>query len=210
MNIMKQKTFFVLAIVLSVSLTSFGQKNVYTVNEQKDLNLFFEFKNYLIHSINQKVDLIDSTHLYYMLQNFFFVNIKTDSLRYISSDKLDYLRKSVTEFYNYFVSDKNEKVAENLAAIPIRKSKNTFIFNNLNSFQKVNTLLFFDKRHPEKTLGYMLFIPPIKNINSQTKIWSWSLGFKFGKFYFTSLTGEEGYEYMFGDAMKFSTNGLLQ
>jgi hypothetical protein len=45
----------------------------------------------------------------------------------------------------------------------------------------------------------MLFIPPIKNANSQIKIWSWNLGFKFGKFYFTSLTGEEGYEYMFGD-----------
>jgi hypothetical protein len=42
-----------------------------------------------------------------------------------------------------------------------------------------------------------LFISPIKNVNPRTKIWSWSLGFKFGKFYFTSLTGEEGYEYMF-------------
>ena len=66
-------------------------------------------------------------------------------------------------------------------------SKDTFIFNRLSTFQKANTFVFFDKRHPDKTLGYMLFIPPVKNVNPRTKIWSWSLGFKFGKFYFTSL-----------------------
>jgi hypothetical protein len=33
---------------------------------------------------------------------------------------------------------------ENITAIPVRKSKDAFIFNKFNSFQKENTLVFFD------------------------------------------------------------------
>ena len=203
---MKQKKYFILALILSISLTSFSQKARYTVNEEKEIDLFNHFKNYIVSSINKKEDFSDSAHLEYMVQNFFFINLKTDSLNRdqinlneINSEKMLYLKKSVSDFFNYFINNKNEKLAENLTAVPIRLSKDTFIFNRLNKFQKENTLVFFDKRYPEKTIGYLLFIPAIKNINPQTKIWSWSLGFKFGKFYFTSLTGEEGYEYMFGD-----------
>ncbi len=141
-----------------------------------------------------------------MLQHFFFIDIKGDpisqsqmSINEIPSEKIHYLKQSVAKFYNYFVNNKKEKLIENITAIPIRKSKDTFIFNKFNSFQKENTLVFFDKRHPDKTLGYMLFIPLTKNITSQTSIWSWKLGFEFGKFYFTSLLGEEGYEYIFED-----------
>jgi hypothetical protein len=203
---MKQKKYFVLVLALFISSNSFSQKVTYTVNEQKEMNLFFDFKNYLISNINQKADGTDSAHLEYLLEHFLFINIKGDSLHTgqlalneIPAEKTDYLKKSINELYNYLVENKEKKLAENLAAIPIRKSKDTFICNKFNSFQKENCLVFFDKRHPDKTLGYMLFIPPIKNANSQIKIWSWNLGFKFGKFYFTSLTGEEGYEYMFGD-----------
>ena len=203
---MKQKKYFILALILSISSTSFSQKARYTVNEEKEINLFNHFKNYIVSSINKKEDFSDSAHLEYMVQNFFFINLKADSLNRdqinlneINTEKMLYLKKSVSDFFNYFINNKNEKLAENLTAVPIRLSKDTFIFNRLNKFQKENTLVFFDKRHPEKTIGYLLFIPAIKNINPETKIWSWSLGFKFGKFYFTSLTGEEGYEYMFGD-----------
>jgi hypothetical protein len=203
---MKQKKYFVLVLALFISSNSFSQKVTYTVNEQKEMNLFFDFKNYIISNINQKADVTDSAHLEYLLEHFLFINIKGDSLHTgqlalneIPAEKTDYLKKSINELYNYLVENKEKKLAENLAAIPIRKSKDTFICNKFNSFQKENCLVFFDKRHPDKTLGYMLFIPPIKNANSQIKIWSWNLGFKFGKFYFTSLTGEEGYEYMFGD-----------
>ena len=203
---MKQKKYFILVLVLLISSNSFSQKVTYTVNEQKEINLFFNFKNYIISNINQKADIADSAHLEYMLEHFFFINIKPDSLHpaqltlnEIPTKKMDYLKKSVNEFYNYLVNNKRKTLAENLSAIPIRKSKDSFILNKFNSFQKENCLLFFDKRHPDKTLGYMLFIPPIKNANSQLKIWSWSLGFKFGEFYFTSFLAEEGYEYRFGD-----------
>jgi hypothetical protein len=201
---MKQKKYLILVLVLLISSNSFSQKVTYT--EQKEINLFFDFKNYLISNINQKADITDSAHLGYLLEHFLFINIKGDSLHpahialnEIPTEKIDYLKKSINEFYNYLVEKKKKKLAENLAAIPIRKSKDTFICNKFNSFQKENCLVFFDKRHPDKTLGYMLFIPPIKNANSQIKIWSWSLGFKFGKFYFTSLLGEKGYEFMFGE-----------
>jgi hypothetical protein len=201
---MKQKKYFILGVILLISSISFSQKKGYTVNEQKAMNLFSEFKNYLVISISNKIDLSDSAHLEYLLQHFFFINLKSDSLdtdhlnlSEISPEKMNYLKKSIGTFYNYFLSNKNIQLAENLTAMPIRMSKDTFIFNRLNTFQKANTLVFFDKRHLDKTVGYMLFIPPIKNVNPRTKIWSWSLGFKFGKFYFTSLTGEEGYEYMF-------------
>jgi hypothetical protein len=203
---MKQKKYFILFLVLLISSISFSQKVRHAVNEQKEMNLFFDFKNYLISNINQKADITDSAHLEYLLEHFFFINLKADSLHTaqltfneIPTEKIDYLKKSVNEFYNYLVNNKNKKLAENLGVIPIKKSKDFFILNKFNSFQKENCLLFFDKRHPDKTLGYMLLIPSTKNVNSQIKIWSWSLGFKFGKFYFTSLLGEEGYEYMFGD-----------
>jgi hypothetical protein len=203
---MKQKKYFVLVLALFISSNSFSQKVTYTVNEQKEMNLFFDFKNYIISNINQKADVTDSAHLEYLLEHFLFINIKGDSLHTgqlalneIPAEKTDYLKKSINELYNYLVENKEKKLAENLSAIPIKKSKDLFILNKFNSFQKENCLLFFDKRHPDKTLGYMLFIPSTKNVNSQIKIWSWSLGFKFSKFYFTSLLGEEGYEYMFGD-----------
>ena len=203
---MNQKKYFILALILSICSTSFSQKARYTVNEEKEINLFNHFKNYIVSSINKKTDFTDSAHFEYMLQNFFFINLKADSLNRgpinlneINCEKLLFLKKSVSDLFNYFINNRKEKLAENISAIPMRISKDTFIFNRFNKFQKENSLVFFDKRHPEKTIGYLLFIPAIKNINPQTKLWSWSLGFKFGKFYFTSLTGEEGYEYMFGD-----------
>lgn len=72
----------------------------------------------------------------------------------------------VNEFYNYFVNNKKEELIENLTALPVQKSNDTFIFNKFNSFQKENTMVFFDKRNPDKTLGYILFFPSTKNITS--------------------------------------------
>ena len=203
---MKQKKYLILPLILLISSMSFSQKKEYTVNEQKEMNLFFDFRNYIINNLNTKADLSDSAHLEYLLQHFLFINLKSDSLNSelinfseIPSEKMEYLKKSIANLYNYFLSNTDKRLEENLTAIPIRMSKDTFIFKKFTAFQKENTLVFFDKRYPDKTLGYMLFIPPIKNVNQETKIWSWDLGFKFGKFYFTSLTGEEGYEYIFDD-----------
>ncbi len=80
---------------------------------------------------------------------------------------------------------------------PIRLSSDTFIYNRMTAFQKENTFVFYDKRNPEKTLGYILFMPPIKDKIEQPKIWSWTLMFQYGKVVFKAITGEEGYEYFF-------------
>ena len=206
---MKCKTKFILAAFILISTTCLCQKAEFAVNEKSEIKLFNEFKNYLVSHINQNKDFFDSSNFNYVIEKYFFTNTQKDSVENgkanilkIPPQKLDLLKRTVNDFYNYFMGHKNENLAENLSAIPIRISKDTFIFNRLTAFQKENTFVFFDKRKPDQTLGYMLFIPPIKNINSKTKIWSWSLGFKFGKFYFTSLTGEEGYEYMFDIMVK--------
>ena len=154
-----------------MSTTSLCQKAGFTVNEQNDINLFNEFKNYLVSGINQNKDFFDSSNFNYIIEKFFFTNTQKDScengkanILKIPPQKLVLLKKTVNDCYNYFMDHKDEKLAENLSAIPIRISKDTFIFNRLTAFQKENTVVFFDKRKPDKTLGYMLFIPPIKNI----------------------------------------------
>lgn len=81
--------------------------------------------------------------------------------------------------------------------MPIRLSTDTFIYKRLTKFQKENTYVLYDKRTPSKTPGYILFIPPVKDRVAEGRIWSWTLEFKFGKYMFKSVTGEEGYEYIF-------------
>lgn len=79
----------------------------------------------------------------------------------------------------------------------IRISHNTSIYKRLTDFQKENTFVLYDERLPDSAISYILFIPPLKNIIDDTRIWSWTLMFKFGKHEFKSVTGEEGYEYIF-------------
>ena len=96
------------------------------MNELNDIKLFNEFKNYIVSGINQNKDFSDSSNFNYAIENFFFINLKKDSAKgevniaNIPSEKMDLLKKTLNEFYNYFIDHKNEKLAENLKAIPIR------------------------------------------------------------------------------------------
>lgn len=81
--------------------------------------------------------------------------------------------------------------------MPIRLSHDTSIYKRLTDFQKENTFILYDRRFPDKTLSYVLFISPLNHILDDTRIWSWTLMFKFGKYIFKSVTGEERYEYIF-------------
>jgi hypothetical protein len=107
------------------------------------------------------------------------------------------LQSDLKGFYRYFQEREDKLIIENLTIIPLRLSSDTFIYNRLTKFQKENTFVFFDKRNPQATLGYVLFVPPIQNMISEPRIWSWTLLFKFGKYMFKSATGEVGYEYIF-------------
>ena len=89
-----------------------------------------------------------------------------------------------------------------MKAIPVRLSNDKCIYDKLTVFQKENTFIYFDDRHPEKVLGYMLFIPRIKNVMPAPRIWSWILQFRFGLWNFKAVTGEEGLEYFLSEGIK--------
>ena len=76
-------------------------------------------------------------------------------------------------------------------------SHDTSVYKRLSVYQQENTFVLYDNRSPHTILSYVLFIPPVKNMLTSTRIWSWTLQFKFGKYLFKSVTGEEGYEYIF-------------
>jgi len=168
------------------------------------MNVFNGFTDYVRTCIKNKAEIDDTGSIKYVLLNFLFIDKNLDSTRKtqlkeneLSTEQLTKLKKELKSFYKYFQERQNDSIIENLSIIPMRLSSDTFIYNRITHFQKENTFVFYDKRNPKATLGYILFVPPIKNIISEPRIWSWTLLFKFGKYMFKSATGEEGYEYIF-------------
>lgn len=201
---MKKINYLILLFLFLITTNSYAQNVKYTSYEKEEIKLFNDFKNYITSCIRNKYDITDSVRLNYILSNYVFINAKVDSSRLAQSilhnltpQQLNSLKETVNTFYRFLQERENKKLSENLVAIPTRVSTDKCIYDRLTAFQKNNTLIFFDKREPTKILGDILFIPAIKNVTSSSKIWSWTLVFKFGKFMFKSITGEEGYEYMF-------------
>ncbi len=200
-----QKAPYLILIILSfISSSCFSQKKNYTAYEIKSIDVFNDFTNHLNKCIKNKSGITDTLELKYIVSHYLFLNSKLDTVKQndvdinnLPGEKLDHLRRELNSFYQYLQERENISLAENLAVIPGRLSPDDSIFKQLTSFQKENTFVFFDKRSPEKILGYILFMPPTKNLITTPKIWSWTLLFKFGKFVFRSVTGEEGYEYIF-------------
>ncbi len=201
-----QKAPYLFLIILGfISSSCLSQKKDSNDYEKNCIQVFNNFKNYMHSCIKEKAGPTDTTRLTYMLSHFLFTNSKIDTshqiandINALSDDEMNNLKTELNSFYRYLQEREGEGLAENLTVIPIRLSEDKFIYNNLTSFQKENTFIFYDKRSPKKILGYILFMPPMKNLITSPKIWSWTLEFKFGKFVFKSVTGEEGYEYMFG------------
>jgi hypothetical protein len=191
-------------LVYLLVLADVGKSQQITANEQKDINLFNDFRNYLVSSVHKNEDISDTAHLKYVALNYLVTNKKPDSSNQttindnvLSPAQLESLKKELNTFYNFLQDHEKERLAANLTLMPIRLSKDTFIYNRLTNFQKENTFTLCDKRFPPKTIGYVLFLPPLKNVMDKPRIWSWTLIFKFGKYMFKSVTGEEGYEYIF-------------
>jgi hypothetical protein len=201
---MKKRNYLILILLLLLSNVCISQKEIVTAKEQKNINLFNDFKNYLVSSVHKKEDIGDNAHLKYVALNYVFINKKLDSTNQmaisdneLSSDQVKSLKEELNAFFNFLQEDEKNHLVENITLTPIRLGKDTFIYNRLTKFQKENTFILFDKRFPNKILGYVLFIPPIRNKVAESRIWSWALLFKFGKYVFKSVTGEEGYEYIF-------------
>jgi hypothetical protein len=176
----------------------------YTKNESKCINVFNAFINSVEAHIKDKTDITDSTNLKHVLIDYLFVDKKlatTDSVTFklgeINNEDLTTLKSELKVFYRFLQERGAKTLAKNLGAMPLRLSNDKFIYNRLTPFQKENTLIFFDKRNPHKTLGYILFIPDNLSSAGKPKIWSWTLMFKFGKYIFKSVTGQEGAEYIF-------------
>ncbi len=197
--------FFLILYLMSTSYLCYPQKSQhFTRKEVTCINVFNRFTNYIKDNIKSKNDITDTNKLKYILINYLFVNKKLDTAdmtqlkeNELSNEQLISLKSEFKIFYRYFQERENKSLIENLSIIPIRLSSDTFIYDRLTAFQKENTFIFFDKRNPKETLGYLLFIPPIKNLIAEPRIWSWTLMFQFGKFIFKSATGEVGNEYIF-------------
>ncbi len=203
---MQKAPYFFLIILCLVSCTCFAQRTSQKVYEKNSIQVFNDFISYIDKCIKKKSDLSDTLELKYILSRYLFTNSKVDTtnqnevkLNDLSVEKIDHLKSELNSLYQFLQERENIKLAENLSAQQLRLRSDTSIYNRLTNFQKENTLVFFDKRSPEKILGYVLFMPPTNNLIASPKIWSWTLMFKFGKFVFRSVTGEEGYEYIFSN-----------
>ena len=202
---MSWNKFLIIILLVSTTYSCYSQKaQHFTSKEEKCIKVFNGFTNYIKNCIKNKTDITDSSSIKYILLNFLFIDKKLDSTgitqlkeNELSTEQLINLKSEFKSFYRYFQERENNLLIENLTIIPSRVSSDTFIYNRLTTFQKENTFVFYDKRNPKATLGYILFVPPIKNIITEPRIWSWTLLFKFGKYMFKSATGEVGYEYIF-------------
>ena len=201
---MRTIKYLIVILLLVGSNDGNSQKKTLTSKEQRNISLFSDFENYVANSVNRHEDINDSSHLKYMLLHFIFINKQLDSSNETTlkenelvPEVLRNLRKEINGFYTFLQGYSKNHLFVNFSLIPMRLRADSNIYRRLTKFQKENTYVFYDKRFPGKSLGYILFIPPIKDKLSSSRIWSWTLTFKFGKYMFESLTGEEGYEYMF-------------
>ena len=197
---MKKKISIIIIFFFFLNMSAFSQNMKYTAAEKTEIKIFNDFKNYVLQCVRNSYDINDFEHLNYILSHYLFIDVKTDSeivLNHLSEQKLGTLRKNINSFFEFLRQVDKEKISANLIVLPSRLSPDKNIYSHFTSFQQKNSLVFFDKRSPAKTLGYILFLPVMKGISSTTKIWSWTLSFELGHYYFISATGEEGYEYMF-------------
>lgn len=200
----KKKVFVILSLLFFISQFTYSQKRNLTTNEKNSIQVFDDFLKFLKNSIHNRTDISDSADLNVIISRYVFTNSTLDSsnkknldINKLGVDQLNNLKTELNSFYQYLQEREHQNLTAYLTALPIRLSTDSFVYKKLTSFQKQNTFIYYDKRFPRKTLGYILFIPPLNNLIAAPKIWSWTLEFKFGRFVFKSVTGKEGYEYIF-------------
>ena len=140
----------------------------------------------------------------FILLNYLFIDRKLDTTgkslfgdKIFQKDELKIFKRALMDFVRYFQKNNDTAFIDNITLIPLRLSSDTLIYNRMTFFQKANTYVLYDKREIDKPLLYMLFFPSIKGYTKEPRIWSWKLGYQFGKFVFTSPNGEVGYEHIF-------------
>src|SRR5664279_4870151 len=76
---MKKRNFFILMFLVLVSNACISQKKVFSEAEQRDINLFNDFINYLGSAVHKGEDIGDTAHLKYVSLHYLFVEKKLDS-----------------------------------------------------------------------------------------------------------------------------------
>lgn len=201
---MQKAPYYLLILLTFFSSACTSQTKDYSKAEKKSISVFNSFISYIKKCMTDKTNITDPDGLKQTL-SYLFTNSKLDTantsemldLNELPSEKMKNLKTELNSLYRYLQEREDQKLVENLRAIPMRLSADTCIYNKLTSFQQKNTLVFYDMRQPRKTLGYLLIMPAMKGITSEPKIWSWTLVFQFGKYVFQSVTGPLGYEYIF-------------
>lgn len=193
-----QKLLLITAVLISFSVSA------QTVNERKYIALFNDFTGYIQTAVKNKTEISNDSEIKKILLNYLFSHTRLDSSDAfhikpgeINNEQLNCVKSQLKVFSRFFQERGNNKLLENISATPIRFGKDKYIYSKMSKFQKENTLVFFDKRHPEKILGYMLFIPATAKVINFPRIWSWTLTYQYGKYMFRSVTCEDGYEYIF-------------
>src|SRR6185437_706279 len=103
---MKPSTYSILFFLLVLSSACNSQP--ITIIEQRDINLFNEFKNYLLTVVRKREDIADPSHLKNVLLNYVFINRQLDSSKTttindseLTSDQLKSLQNELNSFYNF-------------------------------------------------------------------------------------------------------------
>ena len=200
----KNLIILLVSFLVATSSTYCQMRTDLDSTEEKCMDVFQKFHSYIGQSITGNTDITSDTSLKYILLNYLFIDRELDSTDIsqldsinISKDESKMLRREVMNYLRFFVENGDKTLLDNVGIMPLRLSSDKFIYSQMTKFQKANTFILYDKRNSKNIIAYLLFIPPIKTRISEPRIWSWNLGFKFGKFLYTSFIGEEGYEYIF-------------
>lgn len=202
---MNWKSIFLLNSFLIIYCLGYAQKQPRLNSvEEKCIKVFKDFHNYINHNKINDFDIVGDSSIKHILLNYLFIDRELDSTgkKQIGEDifkegELKRFKRELLDYVRYFQEKSDTAFINNIDIIPLRLSNDTSIYNQMTKFQKANTYVLYDKRDPDKTLFYLLFFPPMKDYFSEPRIWSWKLGYQYGKFMFTSPNGEEGYEHIF-------------
>ena len=201
---MKKKLIFLL-LGLSIFYSScYGQKQLQLDDtEKKCIAVFNNFLNYIKRDKLNDEGITGDTAINYILINYLYIDRQLDSTgkgnlgeTVFRDEELKRFKRDLMDFARYF-QEKSDGFIDGIQIMPLKLSKDTFIYDQMTKFQKRNTYVVYHNSDPDKALFYVLFIPPIKDRISEPRIWSWNLGYQYGKFMFTSPNGEVGYEHIF-------------
>lgn len=207
---MNQIKYMLVISLMLLSISAYTQNHRrFTDNEESALSIFKNFKSYLVSIIEKDVELSDTSQIKYVLLNYIMSESSLDTLNKnhfkqneISFEKFNHFLNEYKKFHQYFYERKHLNIAQHLSALPIRLSSDKCMYEKLIPFQQQNTLVYFDDRYPEKILGYMLFIPKLKDVISAPRIWSWTLQFEAGHWAFRSPMGTVGIEYFISEGIE--------